>query len=59
MQAQLLSVAVPISTTCKALGLNDSEKIDEDGPVEEVCQVILEDIRIKIRVFERQKYLYC
>ena len=48
LKKYLLSVVVPIGTTCKALGFNDSEKIQEDGPVEEVCQLILENIRLKI-----------
>ena len=32
-----LSVAVPISTICKALGFNDSDKVHEGGPVGQVC----------------------
>ena len=44
----LLSAIVPISTICEALGFNNSEQIQDDGPVEEVCQVILENIRLKI-----------
>ena len=43
-----LSAVVPVSTICKALGFNDSDKIQEDGPVDEVCQLILENIRLKI-----------
>ena len=48
LKKYLLSAVVPISTICKALGFNDSEKIQEDGPVEEVCQLILENIRLQI-----------
>ena len=48
LKKYLLSAIVPISTICKALGFNNSEQIHDDGPVEEVCQVILENIRLKI-----------
>ena len=48
LKKYLLSVVVRISTIYKALGFNDSEKIQEDGPVEKVCQLILENIRLKI-----------
>ena len=48
LKKYLLTAIVPISTICKALGFNDSEQIQDDGPVEEVCQVILENIRLKI-----------
>ena len=45
--------------TCKALGFNDHEKIQEDGPVEEVCQLILENIRLKIKFLKgRTKNTY-
>ena len=37
LKKYLLSAVVPISTICKALGFNDSEQIQDDGPVEEVC----------------------
>ena len=59
LKKYLLSVVVPISTTCKALGFNDSEKIQEDGPVEEVCLLILENIRLKIEFLKgRTKNTY-
>ena len=59
LKKYLLSAAVPISTICKALGFNDSEKIQEDGPVEEVCQLILENIRLKIKFLKgRTKNTY-
>ena len=59
LKKYLLSAAVPISTIHKVLGFNDSEKLHEDGPVEEVCQVILENIRIKIEFLKgRNKNTY-
>ena len=59
LKKHLLSVVVPISTICKALAFNNSEKIQEDGPVEEVCQLILENIRLKIKFLKgRTKNTY-
>ena len=52
LKKYLLSVVMPISTICKALGFNDSEKIQEDGPLEEVCQLILENIKLKIKLLK-------
>ena len=48
LKKYLLSAGVPISMICKALGFNDSDKIQEDGPIQEVYQLILENIRLKI-----------
>ena len=44
----LLSAVVPITTICSALGFKLSGEIQTDELVEEVCQLILENIRIKI-----------
>ena len=48
LKKYLLSAVVPIITICDALGFKLSGEIQTDGPVEEVCQLILENIRIKI-----------
>ena len=59
LKKYLLSAIVPISIICKALGFNDSEQIQDDGPVEEVCQLILENIRLKIEFLKgRTKNTY-
>ena len=59
LKKYLLSAIVPISKICKALGFNDSEQIQDDGPVEEVCQLILENIRLKIEFLKgRRKNTY-
>ena len=59
LKKYLLSAIVPISTICKALGFNDSEQIQDDEPVEEVCQLILENIRLKIEFLKgRTKNTY-
>ena len=59
LKKYLLSATVPISTICKALAFNDSDKVYKDGPVEEVCQLILENIRIKIEFLKgRNKNTY-
>ena len=48
LKKYLLSAVVPITTICNALGFKLSGEIHTDEPVEEVCQLILENIRIKI-----------
>ena len=48
LKKYLLSAAVPITTICNALRFKLSGEIQMDEPVEEVCQLILENIRIKI-----------
>ena len=48
LKKYLLSAVVPITTICNALGFNSCKEIQPDGPIEEVCQLILEDIRLKI-----------
>ena len=45
----LISTAVPISTIVQNLGFVQHEAVNVDLPtVEEMCQKILEDIRLKI-----------
>ena len=49
LQKYLLSACVPISTISKALGFGESEEVDTEGQtMEEICQELLEKIRIKI-----------
>ena len=56
LKKYLISVSVPISTICKALGFIESEKeSDTDGhAAEEICQQLLENIRIKIVYLENR-----
>ena len=48
LKKYLLSAVVPITTICNALGFKLSGEIQMDELVEEVCLLILENIRIKI-----------
>ena len=49
----LISAAVPISTIVQNLGFVQHEAVNMDLPtVEETCQKILEDIRLKIEYFK-------
>ena len=55
LKEYLLSAAVPITTICKALDFNDSAKIQEDEPVEEVCQLFFTMFRKAIH----PKTIFC
>ena len=55
LKKYLLSAVVPISTIYKALGFNNNEQRQDDGPVEEVCQLILENIRLKIEFLKGRR----
>ena len=48
LKKYLLSAVVPITSICNALGFKLSGEIQMDELVEEVCQLILENIRIQI-----------
>ena len=49
LKKYLISAAVPISTIVQSLGFIQHEAVNMDLPtVEEMCQKILEDIRLKI-----------
>ena len=52
----LISAAVPISTIVQSLGFLQHEAVNVDLPtVEEMCQKILEDIRLKIEYLKYRK----
>ena len=55
LKKYLISDCVPISTICKALGFIEPKKqLDTNGQaVEDICQKLLENIRLKIRVLEK------
>ena len=56
LKKYLISASVLISTICKALGFIESEKeLDTDGQAkEEICQRLLENIRIKIEYLKNR-----
>ena len=56
LKKYLISVSVPISIICKALEFIESEKeLDTDGQaIEEICQKLLENIRIKIEYLKNR-----
>ena len=47
LKKYLLSTVVPITSICNALGFKLSGEIQTDELLEEVCQLILENLRIK------------
>ena len=56
LKKYLISTAVPISTIVQNLGFIQHEAVNMDLPtVEETCQKILEDIRLKIEYLKYQK----
>ena len=56
LKKYLISTAVPISTIVQNLGFIQHEAVNVDLPtVEETCQKILEDIRLKIEYLKYQK----
>ena len=56
LKKYLVSAAVPISTIVQNLGFVQHEVVNMDLPtVEEMCQKILEDIRLKIEYLKYQK----
>ena len=56
LKKYLISTAVPISIIVQNLGFIQHEAVNVDLPtVEEMCQKILEDIRLKIEYLKYQK----
>ena len=56
LKKYLISATVPITTIVKALGFVEHQPLDTQGPiVEETCQKLLEDIRIKIEYLKYRK----
>ena len=56
LKKYLISTAVPISTTVQNMGFVQHEAVNMDLPtVEETCQKILEDIRLKIEYLKYRK----
>ena len=56
LKKYLIFASVPFSTICKALGFIESKKeSDTDGQaIEEICQKLLENIRIKIEYLKNR-----
>ena len=61
LKKYLISASVPISTIYKALGFTESEnELDTDGQaIEEICQKLLDNIRIKIEYLKNRNKNEC